>query len=71
MSPTPRPDPEQLLASARRGPALGELLGRYRPYLHLPARAAIGRRLPSRFASVEKLWVRALARLRHALGDAS
>jgi RNA polymerase sigma-70 factor (ECF subfamily) len=50
MSQTPRPDPEQLLARARRegGPALGELLELYRHYLHLLARAEIGRRLQSR-----------------------
>jgi RNA polymerase sigma-70 factor (ECF subfamily) len=51
MSQTPRSDPEQLLARARRGggPALGELLELYRHYLHLLARAEIGRRLQSRF----------------------
>jgi RNA polymerase sigma-70 factor (ECF subfamily) len=51
MSQTPMPDPEQLLARARRegGPALGELLELYRHYLYLLARAEIGRRLQSRF----------------------
>jgi RNA polymerase sigma-70 factor (ECF subfamily) len=50
MSQTPRPDPEQLLARARRegSHALGELLELYRHYLYLLARAEIGRRLQSR-----------------------
>src|SRR5262249_51262585 len=50
MSQMPRPNPEQLLARARRegGPALGQLLELYRHYLYLLARAEIGRRLQSR-----------------------
>jgi len=50
MSQTPSPDPEQLLARARRegGPALGELLELYRHYLYLLALAQIGWRLQSR-----------------------
>jgi RNA polymerase sigma-70 factor, ECF subfamily len=41
------PDPEQLLRLARAGsgPALGQLLELYRPYLGLLARLQIGRRL--------------------------
>jgi RNA polymerase sigma-70 factor (ECF subfamily) len=41
------PDPEQLLRLARAegGPALGQLLDLYRPYLALLARVQIGRRL--------------------------
>jgi RNA polymerase sigma-70 factor (ECF subfamily) len=50
MSQTPSPDPEQLLARARRegGHSLGELLELYRHYLYLLARAEIGRRLQGR-----------------------
>ena len=50
MSQTPSPDPEQLLARARRegGPALGELLELYRHYLYLLARTEIGRHLQAR-----------------------
>src|SRR5579875_1247911 len=50
MSQTPKPDPEQLLARARResGAALGELLELYRHYLYLLVRTEIGRRLQSR-----------------------
>src|SRR5215831_4336423 len=47
MSPSSRPDPEELLrrAQAGSGPALGHLLELYRPYLALLARLQIGRRL--------------------------
>jgi RNA polymerase sigma-70 factor (ECF subfamily) len=47
MGPAAGPDPEQLLrlARAENGPALGQLLERYRRYLALLARVQIGRRL--------------------------
>jgi RNA polymerase sigma-70 factor (ECF subfamily) len=47
MSTSDRPDPEQLLGLARAGsgPALGQLLERYRAYLTLLARLQISRRL--------------------------
>ncbi|MCI0464778.1 MAG: sigma-70 family RNA polymerase sigma factor [Gemmataceae bacterium] len=47
MSRDVRPDPEELLRRARAGsgPARGQLLERYRPYLLLLARLQIGRRL--------------------------
>src|SRR6516165_9868726 len=50
MERTPLPDPERLLARARRGgeAAFGELLELYRNYLHLLARAQIGRDLRSK-----------------------
>jgi RNA polymerase sigma-70 factor, ECF subfamily len=50
MSQMPSPDPELLMARARRegGPALGELLELYRHYLYLLARAQIGRHLQAR-----------------------
>jgi RNA polymerase sigma-70 factor (ECF subfamily) len=50
MERTPLPDPERLLARARRDgeAAFGELLELYRNYLHLLARAQIGRDLRSK-----------------------
>jgi RNA polymerase sigma-70 factor (ECF subfamily) len=50
MDRPPSPDPARLLARARRGgeAAFGELLELYRNYLHLLARAQIGRRLQSK-----------------------
>lgn len=47
MSPLSAADPEQLVSLARagNGPALGQLLELYRPYLALLARLQIGRRL--------------------------
>jgi RNA polymerase sigma-70 factor (ECF subfamily) len=55
MRSTDPPDQEQLLRVARAGsgPALGQLLERYRSYLALLARLQIGRRLQGKVDAAE------------------